>query len=158
MQCVACAATQLCRSGQCEAFDGGEYDASFPLSRDASVNLDAGVFDAGGAVDAGRDGGLSPDAGRSDAGRADAGVSFSNDVVPILNGCLGCHPNRATFSDARARVAPGNPTTSLLYQKMIGTQASGNAMPPPPQPPLVVSNPDEVSTIERWIQQGALNN
>lgn len=73
--CVACAANQVCAAGACGLFDGGEYDASFPMTMDASYNLDAGVYDAGrdagqgdaGPVDAGR-----PDAG-ADAGRPDGG-------------------------------------------------------------------------------------
>lgn len=160
--CVACLPNELCRVGVCETFDGGEYDASFPGPRDASINYDAGLFDGGPEVDAGRDAGAI-DAGRTDAGRTDAGsdggppVSFMNDVAPVLSAnCGSCHASRATYSDARARVVPFMPAASTLYQKITGTQSSGNPMPPSGQ--LSVADPAATSLIERWIQQGALNN
>lgn len=71
--CLACQANELCRSGVCETFDGGEYDASFPQARDASINFDAGIFDAGPVIDAGSDAGR-VDSGVADAGRVDAGA------------------------------------------------------------------------------------
>lgn len=79
-RCIACAANQVCRGGGCGLFDGGEYDAAFPMDPDGNYNLDAGVYDASrpdaGVADAGRDAGV--DAGRVDAGfdagRPDAGV------------------------------------------------------------------------------------
>lgn len=180
--CTACQSNELCRAGACERFDGGDYDANFPFARDASINYDAGLFDAGpmpvdagppdagradagapvdagrpdagGAVDAGR-----PDAGASDAGSLDAGppVSFMNDVAPIFTMyCVGCHASRAVYSNARARVVPGSPFTSLIYQKITGTQSQGAPMPLGGQ--LSVDDPAATSTIERWILQGALDN
>jgi len=88
-QCIACAANQVCASGSCVRFDGGVYDASFPMDPDGNYNMDAGVYDAGrpdSGSDAGFDAGFDAgrpdsgvDAGRmdagSDAGRADAGRS-----------------------------------------------------------------------------------
>lgn len=69
--CVACAPNQVCAAGACVLFDGGDYDAAFPMDPDGNYNLDAGVYDASrpdSGVDAGR-----PDAG-FDAGRPDSGV------------------------------------------------------------------------------------
>ena len=68
--CQACASNLVCSAGECVLFDGGDYDAAFPLDPDGNYNLDAGVYDASrpdAGVDAGR-----PDAG-FDAGRPDAG-------------------------------------------------------------------------------------
>ena len=166
--CVACQVNELCRSSVCEVFEGGEYDANFPGPRDASINYDAGLFDAGpmpvdAGVDAGRvDSGVA-DAGRPDAGRPDAGmtvdagppVSFATNIVPIFTMyCVSCHTDRATYSNARARVVPGSPLTSLIYQRITGIVG-----PPMPQGGQL-SNDDAAATslIERWILQGALNN
>ena len=90
-QCVACAANEVCAAGMCGLFDGGEYDAAFPMDPDGNYNLDAGVYDASrpdGGVDAGRaDSGIDAgridagvDAGRPDAGRPDAGVDAGFDA------------------------------------------------------------------------------
>jgi hypothetical protein len=73
-KCSACAANQVCSAGACGLFDGGVYDASFPMDPDGNYNLDAGVYDAGrpdAGFDAGFDAGK-PDSG-VDAGRMDAG-------------------------------------------------------------------------------------
>lgn len=70
--CLACQSNELCRTGVCETFDGGDYDANFPGARDASINFDAGLFDAGPIFDAGVDAGI--DAGRIDSGVVDSGV------------------------------------------------------------------------------------
>jgi len=71
--CTACEANEVCAAGACARFDGGDYDAAFPMDPDASYNLDAGTYDAGrdAGTDAGFDAGR-PDAG-VDAGRPDAG-------------------------------------------------------------------------------------
>ncbi|MDP3232287.1 MAG: hypothetical protein Q8S33_16765 [Myxococcales bacterium] len=202
--CVACQVNELCRSGVCGVFEGGEYDANFPGPRDASINFDAGLFDGGplpidagppdsGVADAGRPDAGRPDAGVSDAGRVDAGiadaglsdagisdagpadagpadagrpdagmtvdagppVSFATNIVPIFTMyCVSCHPDRATYSDARARVVPGSPLTSVIYQRITGI--AGAPMPQGGQ----LSNDDPAATalIERWILQGAPNN
>jgi mono/diheme cytochrome c family protein len=167
--CVACQVNELCRSSVCEVFDGGEYDANFPGPRDASINFDAGLFDGGPMpIDAGRpDSGVAdagrPDAGAADAGRTDAGmtvdagppVSFATNIVPIFNTyCVSCHTDRATYSNARARVVPGSPLTSVIYQRISGI--AGTPMPQGGQ----LSNDDPAATalIERWILQGAPSN
>lgn len=173
--CGACQVNELCRSGVCEVFEGGEYDANFPGPRDASINYDAGLFDGGpmpidAGVDAGRvDAGVAdagrPDAGASDAGRTDAGmtvdagppVSFATNIVPIFTMyCVSCHTDRATYSNARARVVPGSPLASTIFQKITGTQTVGSPMPLGGQ--LSVDDPAATALIERWILQGALNN
>ena len=83
--CERCEANLVCAAGACVRFDGGDYDASFADDPDASFNPDAGVYDAGPAIDGGPDAGAdagrpdsgvdagAPDAGRPDAGPPDAG-------------------------------------------------------------------------------------
>ena len=168
--CLACQANELCRSGACDVFEGGEYDANFPGPRDASINYDAGLFDGGpmivdAGVDAGRPDSGVPDAGRPDAGGSDGGMtvdagpplSFSTNIAPIFTMyCVICHSDRAMYSNVRARVVPGSPLTSLIFQKITGTQTVGSPMPLGGQ--LSVDDPAATSLIERWILQGALNN
>jgi hypothetical protein len=182
--CQTCAGNEVCAAGACARFDGGDYDANFPGPRDASVSFDAGLFDAGPMpIDAGVDAGMMVDAGRpdagtmADAGRPDAGamdagmdagvdagmmmpdagppLSFMNDISPIFAAnCTTCHPNRASYSDVRALVVPGNPNSSVIYQRITGL--AGNPMPPGAQ--LSNSDPAGTQRIERWIRQGAPNN
>ena len=194
--CQACAANEVCNAGACERFSSGDYDASFPGARDASVNVDAGTFDAGpmpidagtdagrpdagpmvdaGRPDAGLDAGVIPDAGPMvDAGQPDAGprpdagldagvmppdagppVSFMTDLAPVFGAnCTSCHPTRDTYAEVRARVTPGNPNTSVIYQRITGL--AGNPMPPGGQ--LSSTDPAGTELIRRWILQGAPNN
>jgi ubiquinol-cytochrome c reductase cytochrome b subunit len=87
----------------------------------------------------------------------DAGppVSFMTDLAPIFGAnCTSCHPSRDTYSDVRARVSPGNPNTSVIYQRITGL--AGNPMPPGGQ--LSSTDPAGTELIRRWILQGALNN
>ncbi|MCU0701382.1 MAG: hypothetical protein MUC96_33145 [Myxococcaceae bacterium] len=122
-------------------------------SGDAGTVVDAGaVVDAGTVVDAGQpmDAGLRPDAGMSGA---DAGVRFSVDVAPALQVCTGCHSERNTWADVRARVTPGDPATSVLYQRV-----TSQARPMPPSGPLSTSNPQGTANLEAWIRAGALDN
>lgn len=79
--CTACMPNEVCSAGACALFDGGNYDAAFPMDPDGNYNLDAGVYDASrpdGGVDAGFDAGR-PDAG-FDAGRPDSGVDAGFDA------------------------------------------------------------------------------
>ncbi len=168
--CRACLVNELCRAGVCEVFEGGEYDANFPGPRDASINADAGLFDGGpmpldAGVDAGRPDAGATDAGRPDSGTTDAGmaidagppVSFSINIAPIFTMyCVSCHTDRALYSNARARVTPGSPLTSLIFQRITGTQTVGSPMPLGGQ--LSVADPAATALIERWILQGAPNN
>lgn len=112
----------------------------------------------GGGTAGGMAGGSAGGAGGG-AAMPDAGppVSFMNDVSPIFSMyCASCHPNRPLYSDARARVVPGNPAASLIYQKITGTQSTGSPMPPGGQ--LSVADPAATLVIEQWILQGAPNN
>lgn len=92
-------------------------------------------------------------------------VSYALEVAPILAAnCLDCHgmnQPRAGLSlanferllrggDSGAMIAPGNPDTSLLVQKLKGT-ADGARMPMN-RPPLPT---DQIAKIETWIREGA---
>ena len=90
-------------------------------------------------------------------------VSFANDIQPIFNtSCVSCHPSVAdpdltegnsytflTVTDPDM-VIPSDADGSELYQRLIGV---GNIMPPSGS----LSNAD-ISLVEVWINQGALNN
>jgi len=109
-------------------------------------------------------------------------VSFSTEVQPIFTAnciSLGCHigPNPQLGMDltvgqtiasivgvesvqsALLRVAPGQSSSSYLYQKVSGGQitsgGSGDRMPPPPRLAL---DDNELEVIRVWIEEGALNN
>ncbi len=90
-------------------------------------------------------------------------VSFANDIQPIFNtNCVACHPavnqpdltegNSYTFLTVTdpALVVPFDADGSELYQRLIGVPSVM-----PPGGPL--SNED-ISLVEAWINQGALNN
>lgn len=108
-------------------------------------------------------------------------VSFSQNVQPIFNRCVGCHgngiaqqglnlesgayantvnaPAAQTATTTRLdRIEPGNPDASYLLHKIQGTQAtvqgSGSRMPLG-QPAL---SDAEIQLIRRWISEGAANN
>lgn len=102
-------------------------------------------------------------AGRAEAQEADPPVSFSKQVMPILQKkCQGCHqPARAngklnltTFEGLKRGGSggdlfePGRPEAGTLWENVGGKVA---AMPPN-APPMT---PDELSTLTRWIKQGA---
>ncbi len=84
-------------------------------------------------------------------------VSFSKEVIPILNSCAVCH-NGATEPDLRENFAyealtqgkyviPGSPAESNL----IKTIEEGH-----PSPSAVSTQ--EITLIKAWITQGAENN
>ena len=101
-------------------------------------------------------------------------VSFATDIQPIFDAnCIGCHGagasagldlraatsytllvNAASSGYTGARVVPGDPHVSVLYQKLEGDPATGARMPfggdalPPAQQLL----------IHDWLEQGAQNN
>ncbi len=99
-------------------------------------------------------------------------VFFSKDVQPIFDrNCTSCHGGSAGLfleeGDSYAnlvnvpatkgciseeRVIPGNSSASVLYKRISGTSC-GTQMPKK-APPLT---PEEIGTIKRWIDQGALN-
>lgn len=103
------------------------------------------------------------DGGGNAAKDGGGGVSFSEDVAPILAAnCLGCHDDTArgglrldTFANIRRGgmsgplLTPGNPQRSLLAYKLI---APGQQRMPRGGQPL---NANEIKTIADWITQGA---
>ncbi len=158
--CSRCEANQACHSGECTLFADGDYDASFPRAPGGGFNPDAGVFRP-------RDGGSARDAGpRSDAGVGV--VSFAYDVAPIFDAhCSGCHTwdspatlkKTSTTGDCTGspRIVPGNTDAGVMISKISGNPICGGSMPQG-QSALIVSNPDDVATIRRWVAQGALDN
>jgi len=119
--------------------------------------------------------------GACDAGSCDCGpdVSFAGQVEPLLTeGCtsMGCHgfpmPKEdldlragtghgdlvgvgAMQCDGRLRVAPGDPGSSYLVDKLLGVNlCSGSRMPKDPPP----FDPADIELISNWICQGAPNN
>jgi ankyrin repeat protein len=95
-----------------------------------------------------------------------AKVDFARDVQPILRQhCVECHgpsqqmrglrldrrrdalPNRVGANGAR--IVAGNSSSSPLYRRLTGN-ASGSQMPP--EGPL---QPEQISVIKTWIDQGA---
>lgn len=91
--------------------------------------------------------------------------SFSEQILPLLEAkCSMCHSQQATFggwdtssyeammtTGAHAPVVkPGDPTNSLLAQKVSGTQTQGGMMPPGGALPE-----NEVQLIVNWIAAGA---
>jgi ubiquinol-cytochrome c reductase cytochrome b subunit len=94
-----------------------------------------------------------------------AGPSFSRDVVPLLQQhCAACHGslggwNASSYEtvmssgDNAPVVVPGDPSASLLAQKLLGTQTAGAVMPMSGVLPL-----SEIQPLLDWIAAGALNN
>jgi hypothetical protein len=90
------------------------------------------------------------------AGTTPPGLSFSGDVVPILNLCNTCHthpwttsPTASTFYTNLVNggyVNPASPTTSKIYVKLSGGH-----------PPSTVTAA-QVTTILTWMTQGSKNN
>ena len=52
-------------------------------------------------------------------------------------------------------IVPSQPDSSLLLQKLKGTQPCGGHMPMGAPQPLAATNPDYVQKIEDWIVAGA---
>ena len=91
-------------------------------------------------------------------------VSYSRQVQPLFNvGCIyyGCHDdgtragnlsltnyNDAT-TDVSGVVIPGNPTNSILIQRIKGQTG---VMPPPPASPL---NQNQIQGLTTWVKEGA---
>jgi len=160
-------------AGNDAATDAGN-DAATDAGNDAGndASADAGndaAADAGddAAADAGSDAGLDP--------------SFTNVYTTIINGtCTGCHSaaghagglDMSTQATAytnlvnvkaaggscgptgETRVVPNSSATSLLFNKVNGTQDCGARMPRG-QPAL---SADKITLIKNWIDTGALNN
>jgi mono/diheme cytochrome c family protein len=92
-------------------------------------------------------------------------ISFSKDVLPILNAkCKACHGTMGGWDGASYEtvinsgdhgpaVIPGDPDNSLLAQKLLGTQPQGGIMPPGGK--LAET---EIQVILNWITAGAPEN
>lgn len=133
----------------------------------------------GGTIDlviTGQDGNLWHN--RFQAGADELRVSFARDVQPIFDARCGCHVRGQTaagldlaagsayddlvgapsFQADMSQVEPGAPEKSYLLRKVDGTQldagGAGGRMPLGRAP----LSPDELSTLRRWIDQGAPNN
>lgn len=91
-------------------------------------------------------------------------VCFERDVLPIFtSNCAmsGCH-DRATARDGKIftdysgiirEVDPGRPGHSEIYEKITEDEEE-DRMPPPPKNRLTA---EQIETIRKWIEQGALN-
>ncbi len=91
--------------------------------------------------------------------------TFTFGVFPILEArCIDCHGTDGgwdastyelimTTGDNGPVVIPGDVEGSLLAQKLIGTHADGDIMPPPP---LRVLSEELIQIILDWIAAGAL--
>jgi hypothetical protein len=99
-------------------------------------------------------------------------VSYQNDVQPIWNAnCLSCHGGNGglflTASISRAnlvgvvsfgyapaiRVVPGEPDSSVLFQKLSGNSLFGQRMPAGG-----ALSADDLETVRLWVEEGALDN
>ena len=102
-------------------------------------------------------------------------VSFSHDVVPILQGhCAACHfdnqkwpgvnmstaesysalVNKKSAESGGLLVKPGDPAHSFLVQKLSPKPPAGDPMPTYGRP----LSASEKELLVEWIQQGAKNN
>ncbi len=94
-------------------------------------------------------------------------VYFRTEILPVLVsscGVSGCHDAGSQSEGVRitdyasimstAEIEPGNASKSDLY-KVISRSIAELRMPPPPRPPLSAAH---ISKIEKWINQGALDN
>ena len=81
-----------------------------------------------------------------------AGVSFANLVNHAIS--AGC----ATQAPDVLRVKPGDTMGSMLWRKVAADPARCFSAMPLGTTGLIHTAPNDFSTIEKWIQQGALNN
>ena len=94
-------------------------------------------------------------------------ISFSADISPIMEfRCVDCHGTDGGYDastydlvvnsgDNGPAVIPGDAENSLLVQKISGTHAEGDLMPPPP---LRALQEDLIQLIIDWINAGAPDN
>lgn len=130
----------------------------------------AGGAGGGSSMDAGASGGGS--AGGSAGGAAGGAaqvVSFSSQVAPILAArCGTCHATgttaeadafvRGTSSCGGPRIVASNAMTSLIFQKISGTQTCGAQMPLGCTPGTSCLPTVQVELIRDWLNAGAPNN
>ncbi|HLB46872.1 MAG TPA: c-type cytochrome [Anaerolineales bacterium] len=103
--------------------------------------------------------------GAETTGTPGAPPSFSEEVLPLMQAkCSACHSKSVklggwdsssyetvmTTGDNGPVVTAGDPTSSLLAQKVLGTQAQGDIMPPGGLMPE-----NEIQLIVDWIAAGA---
>ncbi|MGB5554148.1 MAG: hypothetical protein WBM83_05765 [Flavobacteriaceae bacterium] len=92
----------------------------------------------------------------------DTVVSFSLDIQPIFtNNCIACHPDLEPAIDLRkgtsytsivngVYIVPDSLDASVLYQRLLGNPS---IMPASGSLPSA-----DIKLVQRWIEQGALNN
>ena len=98
------------------------------------------------------------------------GLSFNRDIRPILSDkCFACHgmdpkkreaklrldmPDAATAKneEGKAAIVPGKPEESLMWQRIMTTDADDVMPPPESHKELSIA---EKETIRKWIEQGA---
>ncbi|SHG85382.1 hypothetical protein SAMN05443549_107134 [Flavobacterium fluvii] len=91
-------------------------------------------------------------------------VSYSEDVQPLWNeSCIGCHKSGGTAPDLTAAnsysaltannkyVVPGNAAGSKLHKSLMG---DGAAL----MPPGGKWSDSKIAIVDKWINDGALNN
>ena len=66
--------------------------------------------------------------------------------MPDWKGNLVDFASASMDCDGETRVVSGNPVTSLLYQKIMGTQSCGTSMPYG-----ALLDPSDAETIFNWI-------
>jgi hypothetical protein len=81
-----------------------------------------------------------------------AGVSFANLVNHAVS------PGCATQAPNVLRVKPGDTTGSMMWRKVAADSTRCFAAMPLGTSGLIHTAPNDFSAIEKWIQQGALNN
>jgi len=93
-------------------------------------------------------------------------VYFQNQILPLLAAncaTAGCHASPGqdgvildnyTNIINSGKINPGNPGGSDLYEVLTESDPD-KRMPPPPAAPLPA---EQIALIQKWIQQGALNN
>ena len=92
-------------------------------------------------------------------------VSYSKDIQPLWNeSCVSCHMPGTTAPDLSAAnsysaltlnnkyVIPGNAAASSLHKSLVGDGAS--IMPPPG----FAWSASKTALVDKWINDGALNN
>jgi hypothetical protein len=91
--------------------------------------------------------------------------SFSADIQPIFEqSCMICHGNLGGWNSTSYEsvmntgnhapvIIPGDPTNSLLYQMLIGTDKEGKLMPPTGK-----LSENRIQLIYDWIMGGAPDN
>jgi hypothetical protein len=130
-------------------------------------------------------GGGSSNTGGNSTGSTQSGSSFAQNVQPIFSArCTGCHSgqspnagldlsagvsyanlvNKQVSSDCGSRVAgavrvvPGDAAGSMLWRKLANTNDKCLGAMPLGTNGLINVARSDFDSIEKWIQEGALNN